>query len=451
MGQTRAQPGGGRRIGDERHALDGGIDVRLVSRKCAVGVVLAVVTVMSVSFSTTASAGTSATPGVTAKEIKVGAVIGKTNPTGVPYEDVVTGAQARFDAVNKKGGVFGRELKVVKTYDDQTRASKDILAARSLTEEDKVFAALVATQTFAGADVFVKAGTPTFGYNIQLEWSNGPNLFGSYGSFNCPDCPSFSPAYAAKQVGAKRAAIFAYGSSGSSSDCAGAIRNAMDRWGPKVAVFDTSLAFGFSANDISGAVQAIKDNDVDFVATCMDLNGEVNIKKALVAAGIPDMQFYAPQGYDTETIDELGDELDGFTFPIQFIPFELAKGNSGMTAFVKAMKARKLDPTENLLVGWVGAGLLIEGIQKAGKSFTQESVVDAINGITDWTSDGMIAPVNWETAHGPAQPGDESCFAYVIAKDGEFVPVYGESGSPLVCFSANPYPATLDDPVYRGG
>ena len=52
----------------------------------------------------------------------------------------------------------------------------------------------MATQTFAGADVFVNAGTPTFGYNIQIEWSKGPNLFGAYGSFNCPDCPSVSPA-----------------------------------------------------------------------------------------------------------------------------------------------------------------------------------------------------------------------------------------------------------------
>ena len=52
------------------------------------------------------------------------------------------------------------------------------------------------------------------------------------------------------RYGWKNAAIFAYGSSPSSSSCAGAIRNAFERWGPKVAVFDTSLSFGFSANDI---------------------------------------------------------------------------------------------------------------------------------------------------------------------------------------------------------
>ena len=398
-----------------------------------------------------AGAANAPVTGVTAKEIKVGAIVGKTNPTGVPYEDVVTGAQARFDAQNKKGGIYGKQLKVVKTYDDQTRASKDIEAARALTEEDKVFAALVATQSFAGADALVKAGTPTFGYNIQIEWSKGPNLFGTYGSYNCPDCPSFSPAVSALKAGAKRMAIFAYGSSPSSTDCAGAIKNAADRWGPKVVVFDTSLSFGFSANDVSGAVQAMKDNQVDFVATCMDLQGELNLSKALQAAGVNGVQFYAPQGYDTKTIKQLGTQLNGFTLPIQFVPFELAKGNPGMTEFVKAMKAKGLDPTENLLVGWVSAGLLAEGIQKAGKDFTQKSVVDAINQITDWSSNGMITPVNWQHAHSAPQPGDQDCWAYVVADNGKFVPKYGQPGKPLVCFPSSPFPATLDNPTYAGG
>jgi ABC-type branched-subunit amino acid transport system substrate-binding protein len=404
----------------------------------------------TLAWSAPAGAQGSKPPGVTANEIQVGAIVGKTNPTGVPYEDVVTGAEARFDAINKKGGLFGKKLKIVKTYDDQTRASKAITSARALVEEDKVFAALVASQNFAGADTFVKAGTPVFGYNIQLEWSRGPNLFGAYGSYNCPDCPSISPVVAAHKVNAKKIGVFAYGSSPSSSDCAGAIRRAFDMWGPKVVVFDTSLSFGFSANDISGAVQAMKDNEVDFVATCMDLQGEVNLSKALQSAGVTGTQFYAPQGYDNETITELGNDLNGFTFPIQFIPFELAKGNKGMTEFLKAMKARGLDPTENLLVGWVSASLLAEGIEAAGKGFTQQSVVDAINQITNWSADGMIAPVNWKNAHGPAAPGDMGCFAYVLAKDGKFVPAYGQPGKPLLCFPENPYAPNLDNPTFLG-
>ena len=73
----------------------------------------------------------------------------------------------------------------------------------------------------------------------------------------------------------------------------------------------------------------MKDNRVDFVATCMDLQGEVNLSKALRDAGVTGAQFYAPQGYDTETINELGDDLNGFTFPLQFVPVRAGEGQQG--------------------------------------------------------------------------------------------------------------------------
>ena len=430
----------------------GGVVLDGVRTRRAVAV-SALVVVLIAAWSTggaVAGAQVGSVPGVTPKEIRVGAVIGKTNPTGVAYEEVVQGAQARFQQINNKGGLFGRKLKFVASYDDQTRDSKSIAAARSLVEEDKVFAAFVASQNFAGADTLVKAGTPTFGYNIQIQWSKGPNLFGAYGSYNCPDCPSVSPVYAAHQAGAKHVGVFAYGNAPSSVDCAGAIRRGFDLWGPKVAVFDTSLAFGFSANDVSAITQAMKDNQVDFVATCMDIQGEVNLSKSLQAAGVTGVKFYAPQGYDAKTLKELGTSLDGFTFPIQFVPFELAKGNQGMTDFVNAMNKLHLQPSENLLVGWVGAGLLAEGIKASGKKFTQQSVVDAINQMTDWNADDTIHPVNWKTAHGPAAPGEKGCFAYVTVKDGKFAPVYGQPGKPLICFPENPYPASLDSPTFIG-
>ncbi|MFA5885510.1 MAG: ABC transporter substrate-binding protein [Acidimicrobiia bacterium] len=416
------------------------------------GAVAAATAVVASGAFVPAGAQSGSVPGVSAKEIQVGALLALTNPTGIEYKQVADGAQAYFDQVNKDGGVFGKKLKVVKVIDDQSRTSKDLLGARSLVEESKVFAAFVASQTFAGADVFAKAGTPTFGYNIQTDWSKGPNLFGTYGSYLClTDCPQWPTAFVAQQLGAKHVAVFAYGSSPQSADCANVTQKAFDKWGPKVAVFDTSLSFGFSANDISGAVQAMKDAQVDYVTTCMDLQGVLNLKKAAEAAGLQGVHYYAPQGYDADNLEQLGSELDGFTFLAQFVPFESAKGNPGMTEFLKAMKAKGHAPSENYLVGWIGAKLLVQGIKDSGKNFTQQSVVDAINKTTDWTSDGMMAPVNWTTAHGPAAPGDTDCVSFLAPENGKFVPKYGQPGKPMVCFPVNPYPATLANPTYFGG
>ncbi|MBM3660066.1 MAG: hypothetical protein FJW95_11285 [Actinobacteria bacterium] len=385
-------------------------------------------------------------PGVTDKEIEVGAVLAKTNPTGIRYQDIVDGAQMYFDIVNKAGGVNGRKLKFVKVIDNQSRASKDILAARSLIEEEEVFAAFEASQTFAGADQYKKAGTPVFGYNIQEEWSNAPNLFGAYGSYVClKECLQWSGNFVAKQEGFKKPAIFAYGSSPQSSDCAASAKSSYDRYGPPVAVIDTSLSFGFSANDISGAVQAIKENGVDFIQTCMDLNGMLNLKKAIEQAGITTVGYLAPQGYDAQILADLEEDLEGMYFIAQFTPFEAAANNPGMQQFLKALKKSGKTPNENYLVGWSGASLLVEGLKAAGKNPTQQGVVDAINQITDWNAGGAIRPVDWTRAHGPPQPGDRACSSFVQAEDGKFVPRFGEKNEPIVCISAAPYPATLDD------
>lgn len=387
-------------------------------------------------------------PGVTAKEIRVGGVVGKTNPTGRPYADAFAGAEEYFNRVNKQGGLFGRKLKLVAKFDDQTRDSKNIQAVRSLVEEKKVFAVLpVATQTFAGAGYLVEKGVPTFGWNIQAEWSKGPNLFGEKGSYLCFDCPTIAPVFIAQKEGAKAAGLLAYGGSPQSANCSKGQENGFDRWGPKVAFADRSLAFGFSANDISAAVQEIKDKGVDFIATCMDVNGEVNFANALRQAGVTGVKFYAPEGYDPGTLADLGKDLDGFTFVIEFLPFELADESKEMQAFLKAMKKRGVSPSEQALAGWQNAALLVEGIKRAGKSFTQKSVVDAINQITDWTAHGIRPAIDWTSAHGPPPPGAIDCAAYVTVRNGKYVPVYNQPGKPYVCFPVNPYPASLSSPV----
>ena len=179
----------------------------LGKRRVVVSVIVAALAVALLGVAAPAGAQKGKVPGVTADEIRVCGVAGVTNPTGVPYQDGFIGIQANFAEINKKGGVFGRELKLVGKYDDQTRDSKNISAVRACVEDDKAFAvAPMVTQTFAGAKYLVDEGVPTFGWNIQSQWSLGPNLFAEKGSYLCFDCPNWTPVYIAQQVGAKKAA-----------------------------------------------------------------------------------------------------------------------------------------------------------------------------------------------------------------------------------------------------
>ncbi|MGH9013906.1 MAG: ABC transporter substrate-binding protein [Acidimicrobiia bacterium] len=377
--------------------------------------------------------GGSGRPGVTDDEIRVGGVVGKTNPVGRPYTDGFVGVKAYFDKINEEeGGVFGRELKLVAERDDQSQASRNIQQVRALVEEDKVFAVLpVVSQIFAGAGYLADQGIPTFGWNINAEWSSGRNLFGEKGSFLCFDCPFFHPAYVAQQVGATNVAVFAYGNAAQSLDCAEGMRNGFETYGPPVAYEDTSLTFGFT--DLSADIAGIRENDVDFIATCMDVNGNANIAQAVRDAGLEVKGVYSPEGYAQQVLDDLGEKLEGFFFGAAFVPFETPDPPEGMQEYLAAMEERDKTPSEQGLAGWINATLFVEGLKAAGEDFTQKKVVDAINEMTDFTANGIVGPQNWSKLHS-ADTESDGCTALIQVQDGEFVPVFGQEGEPFVCF-----------------
>jgi branched-chain amino acid transport system substrate-binding protein len=390
-------------------------------------------------------------PGVTGNTITVGGVAGKTNPVGQPYVSGFDGVQAYFNYINAKGGVFGKKFKLVAQLDDQSRASQNVTEVRSLVEEKKVFAVLpVVTQIFAGAPYLAQKGVPTFGWNINAEWNSGPNLFAEKGSYICFTCAQEAPAFVAQKIGAKNVAILAY-TAPQSAQCAAGMEAGFKKYGLNVVLNDSSLAFGFQ--DLGSDVDTMRSKGVQFVGTCMDIAGEVNVAKSLKRAGLPNVKFYAPQGYDPNTLAKYGTELDGIYFSIDFVPFETPSISTGLKLFEDQMKKMGKQINEQALSGWINADLLYKGIKKAGPNFTQKSVIDAVNSINGYTADNIRPPVNWSfDGHGPPGAkgdvpdlGHETCAAFVEAINGKYVPQFGKPGQPFVCSANNPLPNTLDD------
>jgi branched-chain amino acid transport system substrate-binding protein len=418
---------------------------------------------------TSAGAQGSGRPGVTAKEIQVGGLASPVSVLNVPYVDGFDGVQAYFDKINAKGGVYGKKLKLVAQLDDQGAPSGNIRAVRSLVEEKKVFAVMpVMTNSFAGASYLAKEGVPTFGINVDAGWcgtnaegqaiqddvtQNGiftdqcprQNLFGEKGSFLCFSCASIAPAYIAQQEGLTKGAIFTY-TAPSSVACSVGTEQSFKEYGIDLVYADKSLEFGFS--DVSADVQAMKDKGVQFVATCMDFGGAFKISQGLKQAGVDDVVFYAPEGYRDDVIKKYGKQLNNWFFGLSFADWQSKKLPQGTKEFLAAMKKRGVSPSEQSQAGWINAALFVEGLKKAGKDFTQQSVVDAINSITDFTADGMLAPQDWTATGDGHGPGHTACTAYVEAVNGKFVPRYGKPGQPFVCFPDNPRPPNLDDPFY---
>src|SRR4029079_9385140 len=197
---------------------------------------------------------------------------------------------------------------LVAKRDDNAQASRNKNETRALVESDGVFAVVpVSTITFAGAQYLVDNKIPAFGWNINTEWSRGDNLFGEKGSNLCFDCPNAWSSYLAKQNGFTNFGVLT-STAVQSQDCAKGWTASVDQvGGPKAAVKlafeDTSLSFGFTPGDIAADLDQMKNNNVQFLATCIDGAGSAKLGQAFNDNNMTVVQNL-PNGYDNKLISD---------------------------------------------------------------------------------------------------------------------------------------------------
>jgi hypothetical protein len=378
-------------------------------------------------------------PGVTDTEINVGGVVSKTNPLGGDYASTFDGVQAYFDMVNasKDKGIYGRKLRLTSKRDDQVGMNQQ--EVQGLLSQDNVFAVLpVATLVFTGAQALGQSGVPTFGWNINAEWGSeqapgAQNMFGEKGSFLCFTCPGSLVPLLAKTLHKKKIGVLSY-QIASSSDCAKGLQASFDKYPTaKIEFLDTSLSFGVT--DLSSDVSQMKDKGVDLVTTCMDNNGTLTLAKEMKKQGLNAIQ-YLPNAYNQKFIQENAPFFQGSYALTFFTPFEVKQKPKGLKDFQKWMKKGGFEQNENSLAGWINADLLYQGLKAAGPDFTRQKIVDAINGMTDYTANGLLAGIDWKTAH--TQQAENGCIVLSKVNNGKFVPSFGESGKPFACFADHP-------------
>jgi ABC-type branched-subunit amino acid transport system substrate-binding protein len=389
--------------------------------------------------------------GVTDTEIRVGGVAAVTNGLGGTYGDAFDGTEAYFDTVNAQGGVFGRQLKLVAKRDDNGQASRNKDQVRALVEQDKVFAVLpVSTITFSGAKYLVDNKIPTFGWNINPEWSQGNNLFGEKGSNICFDCPNAWSSFLAKQNGYTNVGVLTY-TAVQSQDCAKGWKASIDQIGaPKaglnLAFEDTSLSFGFTPGDIAADLDQMKSKNVQFLATCIDGAGSAKLGQAFHDNKMSVVQNL-PNGYDNKLIADNAAALEGDYVTVSFFPFEADQKPQPLQDFIDAMNRRGKAPNENSLSGWINGMQFVQGLQEAGSDFNRSKLIDAINKETNFTAGGIRPDgIDWTTT-GHTGHTSTDCVSILQVQGGKLVPKYGQPGKPMICFDLNN--VDLDNPTYK--
>jgi len=377
------------------------------------------------------------TPGVTSSQIDVGSIANVTGPLSSGFAPLVNGVQAYFSMINAEGGVAGRTLKLVYQEDDQGSPTVDLAVAQQLVH-DGVFAVVgVATPFFGGASYLAQQGTPTFGYVVSTDWQDKPTLFGIGGSVLSFATAAPGDSYLAQQLGAKSIAVVAYGVPQSAAACQAAVTG-MRSFGLNVSFSDLNLVYGA---DPTVAVLQMKNDHVDLLFSCLDVNGNVAFARAISQNGLTMKQVWF-NGYDRSTLAQYGSIMQGVYLRLGHVPFEAALAfpgvYPGLETYIKEMQ--KYQPSftydEVALDGWISAAQFVTGLQAVGRDLTQKKLVAAINAETAFTGGGLIPPVNWTTAHSSTiPPTPPFCQSEVHVVNGQFVPSFVQGTHEVfVCF-----------------
>ena len=378
-------------------------------------------------------------PGVSSDAIEVGSIANVTGPLSSDFAPIVNGVEAYFSMVNAAGGVAGRQLHLAYQTDDSGSSTTDLALAQKLVGQDHVFAVVgVGTPFFGAAQYLAEQGTPTFGYVVSTDWQDHPTLFGTYGSVLNYGTAANGEAYVAQQLGATSVAVIAYSVPQSSAACQAAAQG-MRALGVNVTFTDVEFPFGA---DPTADVLQMKAHDVDFVLSCLDLNGNIAFARAMAQNDLTVHQLWL-NGYDRSTLQQYGSLMNGVYFGVQHVPFEVAQvfpgAYPGMEHYVAEMRKYQSASTydEVAIDGWISAALFVSGLQAVGRNLTQRKLVAAINAETAFTAGGLIAPVDWTTAHDSHIPARiPYCGAAVEVEGGHYVPrvAPGTQHGVYVCF-----------------
>jgi len=375
--------------------------------------------------------------GVTASTVTVGGVASLTGPIPADFAPIFDGVNAYFTMVNADGGVDGRKIEFRYPLDDGSNPSQDTDQVRTLVEQDHVFAVVgVGTPSFAGASYLAANNVPTFGYAVSTDWAAGNSLFGSEGSYIAFTRPGPEPAYLAEQLHARAVGILAYNVSGSREGCQG-VAYELHRFHIPVVYEDLSIQA--PPVDLTTDVNRMRALKVDLVASCMDLSGNILLSRTMHQEGMGSVSQYWLNGYDEAALAKFSSLMQGVYFLIGHVPFEsatLSPGKyPGMDLYLKELaKYFPHDlPGEASLAGWIDADMFVRGLRMAGRDLTRTKLISAVNSLTGYTADGIVAPIDWRYEHRTVGPVD--CNVYIRAVGGHFVPLFGSARTVFTCFA----------------
>jgi len=360
------------------------------------------------------------TAGAAASPIKIALI---TSETGIAASEFATSPQgflARVDLQNAEGGVNGHMIDPI-VINDQGSLTTVVTAVQQAISDGVVGIVNDTPFFFAAYKYAQQAGIPVTGGSFDgPEWGEQPNtnMFAS-------DTGSIDPKYPvntglAKFLKAKGGTVlgsYGYGVSPSSLRAAIGLSDAAKTLGMTVGVLDTTVPFGSVA--FTTEALTAKSTGVNTLYGTMDNNSNFALLTAFEQAGVKLKVVSFPTGYEPDIIHTpVWQAVQGVYFTAEFRPFAIPDaGTQQMAAALNKYEHRSASdfPTYNIYESWLGADLMINGLQLAGKNPTSAAVIKDLRNVKAYNGNGLLpGTINYSTIFGHNTP--KSCAWYMKAE-----------------------------------
>jgi branched-chain amino acid transport system substrate-binding protein len=374
---------------------------------------------------------------VTPTAIKIGFITSVTGNASSTFNDAEKGALAAFDAINKAGGINGRQIELV-SADDQSSPTGDLSAMQSVISQGVFMIENFSPYLFGGYKVATSAGIPVIGGGFDgPEWALSTNMFSytggisaTQGSLNTLDANFF------KLVGATNVGGLAYGISPSSQASIVGLGKGLQAVGLKMGYQNLTVPFG--GVDVTSYILAMKQAGVDGAACSCVQSTNLAMFVGLKQAGMTNVKALSFASADNSVFSNAttAQAAQGAYYNTLIPPPDV--NSPATTTFMNNVAAvdstYKIGtiPSYGLTGAYLGAEVGIYGLNLAGQNPTRQEFISKMNQVSTFNAGGLLAsPVGWANR---GTPPPQSC-AYIVQVSGtNFVTINNKQpicGKPL--------------------
>ena len=328
--------------------------------------------------------------GVGEQEIVLGQSLGITGPLAQMAPDIANGAKAYFDAVNAKGGVYGRKIRTV-VLDDGYDPATTLKTVRRLIDDDKVFAlySLTGTANVVGVlPLLAKGPAPVpmfapFTGADAVRMPQMPNVFHIRASY-ADELEKLVQHLST--VGVQRMGVL-WMNNGMGKDGMAGIEKAMQKRALKP--FATA-SIQPDGSDADKAVATLHERRPEAIIMITAGTPTVSFIKAYNKVRLG-MRFYTLSVMGTQSaLRALGADGVGVVVT-SVVPFPWSNSNPLAREYRDTMRKAGFDNLSFLgFESYINAKVLVEGLKRAGKDLTRARFTAALEGMKSFNLGGFV-------------------------------------------------------------